>query len=307
LASSINQTSSNIGRHTFFDFGPPSDYYEVFWVRSDDNRREVERITVTPPGDRCTQPATVQIATASIDESVSSLLGPTSLCTIPEKDLRREARRCKGCLHFSGVDVEIQVQCGGQSRRIRMSVLDRDMFGNAPRTPRRTSWTMTLLSRLDRALGAGVMDQPLFDVPDVPAPPHPEESWPMLEDLRRGKFDALFEGTPDKPSELSRESRSTPPQPTVELSSSAPFRPSSYDPPNYPPIARLAHVEGQVAFTIEVTSDGSVTNMRILSGHVMLRKAVDSAVTSWVFPKEAAGQEIRATIDFKTNCPPIRR
>jgi outer membrane biosynthesis protein TonB len=58
-----------------------------------------------------------------------------------------------------------------------------------------------------------------------------------------------------------------------------------------------------VAFTVEVTPDGGVSSFKILSGHPLLQKQVEASVADWRFPAEAVGQEIRATIEFKMNCP----
>jgi hypothetical protein len=66
-----------VGRHTFFDFGPPFDFYEVFSIHSTGNTTSIERITITPPGDACTQPARVETAKASVAGSVMDLLGKT--------------------------------------------------------------------------------------------------------------------------------------------------------------------------------------------------------------------------------------
>src|SRR5271170_2518782 len=134
-----------IGRHTFFDFGPPSDYYELFVVHPTVNGTSIERITLTPPVDSCTRQAKLEVASASINESIAALLGSTNPCAIPEKELRRELKRCKKCLTFSGADVALQVQCGTQARIIRSDILDKDMFDPAPNTPEHTSWTMQLL------------------------------------------------------------------------------------------------------------------------------------------------------------------
>ena len=83
-----------IGRRTFFDIGPPFEFYEIFSVRSATRGGTlVERIQVTPPGDVCTQGATVEVATGLFSESVADLLGGTNPCSISEKDLRRE---CQG-------------------------------------------------------------------------------------------------------------------------------------------------------------------------------------------------------------------
>ena len=294
-----------VGRRTFFDFGPPFSFYEVFSVRSADRGALIERITVAPSADACT-PATVETATASISETVADLLGKTNPCSIPEKELRRELKRCKRCLVFSGADVVMQVQCGDQSRRIRMDILDRDMFDPHPTTPEHTSWTMALLGRLDQALGTSVMQRPMFAVSE-PQKPLPSEPDVLLEDLRQGKFDTFFDGAPDKLSELVRQAQNPPPGPSVELLSISPFRPITYTPPTYPVLAKAAHMIGQVTFTAEVTPGGGITNTRFLSGQVLLQKAVEAAAASWKFPGEATGQKIRAALEFKMNCPTIHQ
>lgn len=230
-----------ITRHTFFDFGPPSDYYQVFLLRQEIGQVQVERITAAPPGLACMQPATVQVATTSIEESLEDLLGRTNPCTIPEKELRRERKRCKKCLVFSGANVALHVQCGGQSRRIRMDILDRDMFDSHPATPEHTSWTMGLLGRLDQALGSGVMERPILAKPSS-----------LLEDLAQGKLDGLFDKDDPKLADLFRQSKIPVPEPSVQLVSSLPISPASYSIPGYPPLARLARIQGQVVFTLQI-------------------------------------------------------
>jgi len=296
-----------IGRRTFFDFGPPFDFYEVFSVRSTSGGALVERVMVAPPGDACTQAPTVEAAATSINESISDLLGRTDPCTIPEKDLRREIKRCRHCLVFSGADVVMQVQCGGNNRLIRMDILDRDMFDPHPMTPEHTSWTMGLLGRLDKVLGTSVMDRPIFALSETPQATPAWKSDGLMGELARGELDALFDKATDKPSELFRQAQDPPPGPSMELLSSLPYRPTSYALPTYPPIARVAHVSGQVTFTVDVAADGSASNLKVLSGHALLRGVVQAAAAGWRFPSEAAGQEIRATIEFKTNCPAAKR
>jgi hypothetical protein len=232
-----------IGRHTFVDFGPPLDFYEVFSLRSEGQGTSIDRMRVTPAADACLRPATVRMTTVSVNETLADLLGQTSPCGIPEKDLRRELKRCKKCLVFSGAEVVMQVQCGDQSRHIRMDILDRDMFDAHATTPVHTSWTMALLGRVDRALGDGVMDQPAFTLSEPPKPPKPGvKANALLEGLGRGKFDALFDKAPDKLSELLRQAQNNPPKPSAELLSSSPFRPIYNAPLNFPPLAKMAHI-----------------------------------------------------------------
>jgi TonB family protein len=292
-----------IGRHSFFDFGPPFDFYEVFSIHSTEQGTAVERVTITPPGDACYQPASVRTATASMKKSIADLLGNTNPCTIPEKDLRREQKRCKHCAVFSGVNVTMQIKCGGNERRIRMDILDRDMFDPAPATPEHTSWTMNLLGKLDQALGNNVMDKPMFSVAETNILPASKLNSQRLDDLNNGTFDALFEHAPDKPSELMKEAQIAPARPRVELISSSPFSPLEPVLPIYPPIARAAHVEGQVTVKLDITPTGQTSNLSFTDGKVMLRNSVASAVSSWKFPVDAAGQHVEAVIQFDLNCP----
>ncbi len=292
-----------IGRRTSFDFGPPFNFYDVFLVRPTANGASIERVTFTPPGNACVQPAKVEVRSTSVNESVAMLLGQVNPCTIPEKELYRELKRCKKCLVFSGAYVAMQVQCGDQIRTIRSDILDKDMFDKAANTPEHTSWTMRLLTHLDQAAGLGVMEKPMFAIPaesEAPADSVPPE---ISAEISSGKYDVLFEGAPDKPSDLYRASQKPLPVPTVRLLSSSPIPPELFVEPKYPHIAKLAHIEGSVIFKVGVDPDGSTRDFLVDGGHPMLRGVVEQAVADWKFPKWSAGQQVQATIEFKLNCP----
>jgi TonB family protein len=291
-----------VGRHTFFDFGPPNDYYELLLIRPAPGGTSIQRITLTPKAG-CTQPAKVETASAVIRDTVASLLGPANPCVIPEKELRRERKRCKKCVVFSGVNVALQVQCGSQTRVIRSDILDRDMFDPAAKTPEHASWTMQLLDHLDQAVGQGVMEKPIFPLPTKDEPTPSVLNAEISQELRSGRYEVLFQGAPDKLSDLYLAAQSRPPSPSIQLLSSLPFQPQVLVLPEYPPLARLANIEGSVAFKTEIGSDGSTTNLFFESGHPMLRPTVEKAVSAWKFSNEAVHQQIRATIEFKTNCP----
>src|SRR5271156_6008696 len=169
-----------IGRRTFFDFGPPFNYFDLFVVRPTTSGTAIERISLTPPGGSCAQPAKVEVATATISESIPTILGTTSPCAVPEKQLHRELKRCKKCQVFSGANVAMEVQCGNQTRVIRSDILDRDMFDPAANTPEHTAWTMHLLQLLDKAVGPSVMDKPIFPTDESGAPPLDHPDSPVL-------------------------------------------------------------------------------------------------------------------------------
>lgn len=300
-SASAQADKFEIGRHTFFDFGPPFDFYEIFVVRATVNDTSIEKITLTPASDECIAPAKFETASASLNESTTELL-VTNPCAIPEKDIRRELRRCKKCSVFSGANVTMQVQCGTEARLIRSDILNRDLFDPAPNTPEHTSWTMRLLERLDRAVGPSVMDKPVFPTSDKDEPSVNGLDSVTEQDLSAGKFDVLFQGAPHKPSELYRAARNPPPLPPVHLVSSVPFAPEILIMPEYPSIAKTAHVKGSVSFSIDIDEGGAATNLAFEGGPVLFHEAVKTAVSKWRFPRDASGQQIQATIEFGLNC-----
>ena len=290
-----------IGRLTFFDFGPPFDYYELIVVRPLPVGVSAERILLTAPGDKCFAPAKVETAHATLNETVSTLLGEKNPCAIPEKDLKHEQKRCKKCLVFSGADVVLQVKCGDNMRLIHSKIMDRDIFSKNSNTPENTSWTMRLLEKLDGALGPGVMEKPAFSTLQPNAPPAPES--PTMRDVAQGKYDQLFPRGTDKASDIYRESFSSPPTPTVSLLSSSPLAPETFVAPLYPVLARDAHVEGVVIFTLKINPQGLPIDLTFLSGSPLLRRVIEDASSNWRYPQDAAGQQILASIEFKLNCP----
>jgi protein TonB len=76
--------------------------------------------------------------------------------------------------------------------------------------------------------------------------------------------------------------------------------------PPYPVIARQARIEGSVQVQIDISEDGAVTNVTLLSGHPLLREAALRAAKQWQFiPTELNGQRVRAigliTFNFTLN------
>src|SRR5262249_33185273 len=51
--------------------------------------------------------------------------------------------------------------------------------------------------------------------------------------------------------------------------------------PTYPPLARQARIQGQVMLQAEISKDGSIENLRLISGHPMLAPAAIEAVKQW--------------------------
>lgn len=292
-----------IARQTFFDFGPPFNYYELIRVVSRDSHAFAERALITPSGQACFQPAKVEYSTAEVSQPVRDLLQNKNPCKIPDKEFHREQKRCKHCLVFSGVIVNMQVQCGSTERQLRMDIVDRDMFATSPRTPANTSWTMMVLAELDKVLGPGVMDKPAFAFDERQEALATQND--LIRELQEGKYDSLF----GKEQEVSKivvdAARSPSPPPSVSIESVVPVAPLVSSLPKYPPIAKAARVEGVMEITFDISSEGAIGNIAFPGPPrmKMFEQSVREALASWKFPVASWGKSGHVAIRFNLNCP----
>jgi hypothetical protein len=286
---------------TFFDFGPPFNYYELFLVTPANSGSVVRRITLTPPGYACTMPARVETASATVAATVSDLLS-TNPCAIPEKKLHRVPKRCKRCLAFSGENVTLRVSCGNQTRVIRSDILDRDTFDPAAKKSPATSWTMQLLDRLTQAVGPGVLSIAAFAAFEDSATPARALESAIGEQLASGEYDPLFANAPDKPSAIYTSAANFVVPDVVEVKGSLLIKPEVVVLPKYPPLARAANVQGTVYFSVDVSYAGEPTNVLVTQGHPLLRGAVKDAVLQWKFPNGIPGEQLHAAIAFGLHC-----
>lgn len=296
-----------VGVHTFFDFGPPFDFYQLYVVRSAENGTKAERLIFTPAGSKCFAPAKLETSSAFLHASVRELLENKNPCTIPDKDLKRELKRCKKCSVYSGSNVRMQVKCGGGTRLIRSDILDRDMFASNPHTPANTAWTMQLIDRLNQELGPGVMERPMF-----PSPPdesagkvdaQQSANAGVLADIAQGEYDALFPESEIKLAALYYETQKpAPPSPSVRLKTPLSVAPEALVVPIFPPLARMTRTEGDVIVEFEIGEDLVPKGETVLEGHPLLRAAALDAVEKWRFPASAVLQRLQATFEFSLNC-----
>ena len=73
--------------------------------------------------------------------------------------------------------------------------------------------------------------------------------------------------------------------------------------PNYPPLARQARIQGQVLLAAEISKDGSIENLHLISGHPMLAPAAIEAVKQWKYKPyilngEPVEVETQITVNF---------
>jgi Gram-negative bacterial TonB protein C-terminal len=291
-----------IARDTFWDIGPPFSYYDLIRITKTSQGLSLDQALVTPHGQGCLQPATVEERSVVLQKTMPDLLEGRNPCAIPEKDLHREIKRCKKCLVFSGVNVTMQATCSGKDRQLQMNILDRDIYDSRTPTPTNTSWSMRVLSTLNESLGPGSEAKPMFQI-DA-APHHDVPNTPLVESIRDGRYDSLF-GSDAHLAAIVHEAEQPPlPPPSVELETVEPATPASMDAFRYPPIAVAAHVEGEVTASFEVDADGKAQKIS-LEGPGLLQLSVSDAISHWKFPESAWGKAGQAAVRFHLNCAAI--
>ena len=298
-----------VGVDTYFDFGPPFHYYEIFIAAPRPQGTNVEKFTLTPLAHKCYAPEKTEYVENVTTLSAKDLLVGVDPCKISEKDLKREQKRKHKELNFSGANISLQVSCGGTTRTIQASVLERDWFLAHPGTPKNTSWTLELLGKLRNLTGPGVMEKPIFAMPETgPRAPLSADA-PSLEHLSSGKYDPLFPRTTDKVSEIYRASLVPLPQPSVTLVSSTPVQPIHFTLPVYPRLSWLAAHEGEPSAVLRVDPQGNVSAVKMYMGSKLFEGAVRDAVMDWKFPPAPPSaeivdpsREVTVGLSFELNC-----
>jgi len=71
-------------------------------------------------------------------------------------------------------------------------------------------------------------------------------------------------------------------------------------PPEYPALAKMARIQGDVILAVTIDEDGKVTNLEVEGGHPLLAKAALDAVRQWKYSKPAvAPMHFEVTVHFE--------
>ena len=72
--------------------------------------------------------------------------------------------------------------------------------------------------------------------------------------------------------------------------------------PAYPPLARQARIQGTVLLQAEISKDGTIENLRLISGHPMLAPAAIEAVKQWRYkPYILNGEPVEVDTQITVN------
>jgi TonB family protein len=69
--------------------------------------------------------------------------------------------------------------------------------------------------------------------------------------------------------------------------------------PVYPPLAKRKRVQGRVMIGLQVSPDGTVTDMEFLEGNALFKPASMEAVKQWAFQKSQNGMNGHITFKFQ--------
>jgi protein TonB len=72
--------------------------------------------------------------------------------------------------------------------------------------------------------------------------------------------------------------------------------------PNYPPLAKQARIQGTVLLRAQISKDGSIENLQLISGHPMLAPAAIEAVKQWKYkPYLLNGEPVEVDTEVQVN------
>jgi periplasmic protein TonB len=72
--------------------------------------------------------------------------------------------------------------------------------------------------------------------------------------------------------------------------------------PTYPPLARQARIQGTVILQAQISKDGSIENLTLVSGHPMLAPAAIEAVKQWKYkPYLLNGEPVEVDTQVQVN------
>jgi protein TonB len=76
----------------------------------------------------------------------------------------------------------------------------------------------------------------------------------------------------------------------------------SHTPPVYPEVARAARIQGTVIVEAVISKEGTVSDLRVISGHPLLTQAALDAIKTWKYkPIELNGQPTAVVTTITVN------
>jgi TonB family protein len=298
--------------HTFWDNGPMWDYHivEAKQDGSDTLVRDVLIISVQSPcGPSCTVKARIKHLH---NTTPATLVGENNPCAVDQRELLRELRRNRRALKhtqlFTFADFVIVADCGGKETVLQLPLLP---FPAGPHGPPRIERSYDLLRDVEkRVFGTDQVfntsaDMKIFDDLEGEKGGEDDERTgaALVPELRSGAYDRALWGDCKKAACAGQGLKGVletyvPPDQRTEPAVSW-VKPPSYKfvkvaLPGYPPLARLARVQGDVELELQVDErTGLVVGVAAMSGHPLLLRTAHQAARDWQFQPEKQPEGVK--------------
>lgn len=136
---------------------------------------------------------------------------------------------------------------------------------------------------------------------EAPEPPSTQPAIGVIGAGPGGSPDGVLNGVIGSPFGTMQAPPPPPPRPSIHQTSTAPmlrvggdviaaravYRPA----PEYPPLAKMAHVQGTVKLEAIIASDGAIMHLKVISGHPLLVSAALDAVKMWRYQPTLLNRE----------------
>ncbi len=288
--------------NTFWDNGPAWDY-RILEAREEGSDTLVRDILIISTQSPCGASCTVKARIKHLhNTNPADLVGENNPCAVDLRELRHEQRRAQRVLKhtpvFSYAKFTIVADCGGVESALQLPFLS---FPSGPHGPPRVAQLYDLLNNVERRVFgtehvfATSSDVKIFSDLEGEKEFDDDEraGAALVPELKSGAFDkALREGCkgPECTSFGFKKVLETyvPPDQRTEPSVSWVSRPNygfvKVALPKYPPLAKLARIDGDVELELQVDEQtGLITGVVATRGHPLLTRAAIDAARGWQF------------------------
>jgi TonB-like protein len=288
----------------------PGWHRSVLEVKPDGGDLVVRYILVVPAGTGCWEDTKiVAVSTRLPDTAMSAITGGLNVCAIEEASLSRTLRafpRTQGMSVFAGDRFAIVASCGADTRVIALPPdWELDMVRLKGKRPKIAAlWT------LEKTIGTRAFGPFRFldVVPSELAARLQPAGDGILAELKSGRFDpglASIAQRSFRDDVAKLHSDSDPPEFSVTLANAARVQLDRYVEPQYPPIAKQAHLSGAVELELRSSpATGEMEQVTVISGNALLAMAATEAAQRWrVLPgPDHVLDATRVVLEFASHC-----
>ena len=279
----------------------------------------VRYIRAAPPDAQCQETVTLKAAEALLkDTQVWEVPGKLNLCSFTEDEVDAAIKpyRYRGVASiWDTAAYGIVLKCGSSEKLLRLPYSDEVDFDRLVKNEPKIGALYDLAGNVVRRAFDG--KSPLHDLVAEQDVKVQERGKLVLEELRSGKFDRGFW----KPG-LGHRSKGQSMRTVLmdyrgiyvsarregRLVDKQDLQFIKYVPAPYPQIAQMARIQGNVSLLVTASlKDGSVQEVKIVSGHPMLERSAVDAARQWVFQpgQEKLNAPIAVTLEFSFQCPKL--